>query len=97
MVQAGEADVPNLIKIDTEGYESAVVAGLKSTIVRHNPCLLLEEGEDVDTMIGRHGLVGYRRFYVTEDGQLTANPEHPRRTHNGALIPSGVDVSALVV
>ena len=43
----------DLIKIDTEGSEADVIAGAKSTILRHHPLIYIEIGEDVFPSIRR--------------------------------------------
>ncbi|NLD77705.1 MAG: FkbM family methyltransferase [Acidimicrobiales bacterium] len=42
LVEAGELPVPDLVKIDVEGAEEAVVAGLRRTIEAHHPALVIE-------------------------------------------------------
>lgn len=97
LVQAGTAEAPDIIKIDTEGFEAQTIAGLSGVIKDRKPCLLLEESSDVDSIIEQGCLQGYRRLYITSDGHLTENAAHPNRSHNGALIPGHIDVTSLLV
>jgi FkbM family methyltransferase len=44
---------PAVVKIDVEGAEPAVLAGLTRTIERHRPVFLIEDADDVHEPVGR--------------------------------------------
>lgn len=96
LVQAGTVETPDIIKIDTEGFEAQVLAGLEKTLMVKKPCLLIEESPLLDVVVSRYVSAGYRRFYITRDGHLTSDKNHPVRGHNGALIPPHFDISELL-
>jgi FkbM family methyltransferase len=53
---------PDLVKIDVQGHELAVLRGMVQTLARHRPVLLIEVGpefEDVGRFLDEHG---YRLF-----------------------------------
>jgi FkbM family methyltransferase len=42
LIERGELPVPDLVKVDVEGAEEAVVAGLRRTLEKHHPALVIE-------------------------------------------------------
>lgn len=73
---------PDFVKIDVEGAESAVIAGLEATLRRSRPVMLIETGHDTAVAEQLAGF-GYRPFVFDADAR--------------ALTPwSGGDVQNLV-
>ncbi len=97
LIQAGQAESPDIIKVDTEGFEPQVLAGLKETILEKMPCMIFEEFSSLDSFVMSYVASGYRRFFITRDGYLTIDKNHPVRGHNGALIPPHINVSHMMV
>jgi FkbM family methyltransferase len=69
-VLAAEAIAPTLIKIDTEGFERRVLAGLGDTLARHRPAVVFEWNEhsrsdlpDASTVAGVFP-AGYRVYGI---------------------------------
>jgi FkbM family methyltransferase len=78
---------PSVIKIDTEGHEPSVIAGLTKTIESHRPVIFCEhislDTNDVLSMLPS----GYRLFTVNDHtGELVEGASH-EIGHNSALIP----------
>lgn len=64
-VRTGDAcladETPDLIKIDVEGMELEVLAGLSATIARARPLMLVEVGDgNLDAFLDWQGRAGYR-------------------------------------
>lgn len=51
--------VPNIIKIDVDGYELSVLRGMTETIVKHNPVIVIETNND-PAVLEWTKLMGYR-------------------------------------
>ncbi len=65
----------DLIKIDAEGSEAFVIGGLRQTIARFRPALLIEVGDATDAgpsaqLIGSVAELGYRPMRWTSSGTL---------------------------
>ena len=78
---------PTVIKIDTEGHEPAVIAGLKNTIARYRPVIFCErnspDANEVHSMLPP----GYQLFTVNDTtGELVAGALEGIG-HNCAMIP----------
>ncbi len=79
---------PRVIKIDTEGHELAVIAGLSRTIAEHRPIIFFEhislDLEKVTSLVP----ADYSMFTVSDlTGELIAGYAG-NRGHNSALLPS---------
>jgi FkbM family methyltransferase len=97
MVEEASVEAPDIIKLDTEGFEVQVLSGLEKTIIAHRPALLLERSPALEAIVPRYSALGYTGCYITRDGRLTINPRNPECGHNCALIPPGVDISSLLI
>ena len=78
---------PDLIKIDVEGYEPKVVAGLAETIREFRPVILFEHGLLNDQDV--RGLVPlqYRLLFILDEERLTADFSRRMETGDALLIP----------
>ena len=81
-----------IIKIDVEGYESAVLAGAHRTVKRHRPIIFIEVLKTADTaalnnFIHRHNYAGIQ---LHSAGTLTAtqNITHNDKAWNHAFVPN---------
>lgn len=52
LIESGELTIPDIIKIDVEGAELAVLKGAKKTINLHRPTILLEYSENTSNDAG---------------------------------------------
>lgn len=87
MVANRDTPAPSVIKIDTEGHEPRVFAGLTDTIRIHRPSVFFEHlslsDEEMRTMIPRD----YEIFTVTSrEGDLIKG-FHREAGHNSAIFP----------
>jgi FkbM family methyltransferase len=87
LVKEGSVAAPQIIKIDTEGHEIAVMHGMREIISAALPTIFFEHlsltDEEVVTLIPR----GYEIFSVSdEDGSLTPGFDRSRG-HNSVLKP----------
>ena len=78
---------PALVKIDVEGAEPAVLAGLTRTIERHRPVFLIEDADDVHDAVGRFFAVrGYRTLQYSH-AEDRFQPPTDRSARNLFYIP----------
>ena len=74
LVQAGVIAPPNLIKLDVEGHEAAVLRGARATITAHRPVILCDYNDaDTEAMV-RHALSGLA-YNVSPGPPVTAVPQ----------------------
>lgn len=58
LIATGRVEPPDLVKIDVEGAEPAVLAGMMSTLARHQPVVVIEvDGPDEDVLAERRRAV----------------------------------------
>jgi len=80
--------LPDVVKIDVEGFEPDVVAGLKNVIARQQPVIFFEyhflTNEEIQGMIP----VGYEIFLMLDDGSLTSNFSKRGLGHDAVLFPA---------
>lgn len=78
---------PSVIKIDTEGHEPAVIAGLSNTIAKHRPVIFCEHISLDINQVKAMLPPGYRIFTVCDhDGSMVEGASEGLG-HNSALIP----------
>jgi len=95
VVASHHLDRVDLLKVDVEGGESAVLDGATRTLAEHRPILLLEvfdpflrrEGTDADTLFDRVVGLGYRPHVLGDDG-LVAVEAHDPDEHNYVFLPA---------
>jgi FkbM family methyltransferase len=64
---------PHVIKIDVEGFEPCVFAGLKETIAEHHPILFFEHTFLSDEQIRGLRPKDYLLYFVQDDGSITTD------------------------
>jgi len=74
LVQAGVIAPPNLIKLDVEGHEAAVLCGALTTITAHRPVLLCDYN-DADTEALVRQALGGLAYDVSPGPPVTAVPQ----------------------
>jgi FkbM family methyltransferase len=70
---------PNVIKIDVEGFEPSVFAGLRETIARHRPILAFEHIYLSDEQIQEMAPRDYLLYFIQNDGSMETDIS--RRSH----------------
>ena len=81
------APAPSVIKIDVEGYEPQVFAGLREVIQAAQPVLFFEHlflsHEQIQSIVPK----GYTWFLILDQGGLTQDLAKRDRSHDSVLIP----------
>ena len=67
---------PAFVKIDVQGFETQVIAGLHTTIVKSRPVLLLERSGCDEALFGRLGGLGYDPFVYRSDADTFEHYAH---------------------
>jgi len=93
-VRAGDAvrrelqlPAPDVIKIDVEGFEPNVFAGLARTITEKRPIIVFEHSHLSDEQVGQLVLPDYLRYFLLYDGTASATFESRGRGPDAILIP----------
>jgi FkbM family methyltransferase len=87
LVQEKQFTPPDIIKIDTEGHEIEVIAGLAEVIATFRPCIFFEHISLDDAEIS--GLIppNYELYSVSDlDGMLSSGINR-KTSHNSVLVP----------
>jgi FkbM family methyltransferase len=79
---------PQVIKIDVEGFEPSVLAGLTETIAEHRPILVFEHIFLSDEQI--RGLIprDYVLFFIQDDGSMATDFSERRKGHDAIVVPA---------
>jgi FkbM family methyltransferase len=80
---------PDVIKIDAEGYEPKVLAGLAETIARHQPIIFFEHICLMDGALAALAPDGYEMIFIGDDGKLFPELDQRKRGHDAILVPRG--------
>jgi FkbM family methyltransferase len=79
---------PNVMKIDVEGFEPSVFAGLAETIAEHRPIIFFEHiylsDEQVKALIPKNYLI----FFIQDDGSIETNFSVRRAGHDAIIVPA---------
>jgi FkbM family methyltransferase len=79
---------PNVIKIDVEGFEPHVIAGLADTINSGRPAIVFEHiflsDEQIRTLVPN----GYSLVFILDDGRLSADFANRTQSCNAILLHS---------
>jgi len=91
LVARHQAEPPNLIKIDTEGHEKEVIAGLSATIKKMKPDIFFEHIDQNDQEIEAMCPAGYELFTVTNKSGKLERGLHRKLGHNSVFLPSSLN------
>jgi len=80
--------VPQVIKIDVEGFEPSVFAGLKETIARHHPILAFEHTHLSDEQIQKLVPRDYLLFFIQTDGSLNTDISMRHNSYDAIIVPA---------
>lgn len=97
---------PEFVKIDVEGYEERVLAGMRETLASVPPKLIIcEANQQIDSLTSPSALIkyvaefGYAIFRIRSDGlraYALGDNLHPRDDANLAFVHSSAYTSALI-
>jgi FkbM family methyltransferase len=79
---------PHVMKIDVEGFEPSVFAGLTETIAEHRPILFFEHLFLSDQQIRELMPKDYVLFFIQDDGSTTTDFSERRKGHDVIVIPA---------
>jgi FkbM family methyltransferase len=79
---------PQVIKIDVEGFEPSVLAGLTETIAEHRPILVFEHLFLSDEQIRELTPRGYELYFIQDDGSITPDFSDRRKGHDAIVVPT---------
>ena len=79
--------LPSVVKIDVEGFEPEVIAGMSTIIARAEPILFFEYQFLTDDEIRALIPPGYEILLMLDDGRLTADFTKRALGHDAALFP----------
>jgi FkbM family methyltransferase len=80
---------PAIVKIDAEGHEPSVFAGLSRIIHQNKPIIIFEHDHLTDERINEITPEGYDKFSIDDEtGELLASIDR-RTSHNSVMIPKG--------
>ncbi|MCC5922975.1 MAG: FkbM family methyltransferase [Crocinitomicaceae bacterium] len=82
-----------MIKIDVEGFEYAVLLGMKNILTHQKPILLIEIfHESQEKIHGYLAELGYQKYYIDDNGNLSQEAKNCARMNfiYAALIPSNL-------
>lgn len=83
----------DFVKIDVEGFEYSVLAGMQSTIARYHPTVLCEiykgtnSNQDPEKTVDMMKCSGYRTF-VLKEGKLSEYERHDDEFYNYLFVPN---------
>lgn len=80
---------PHVIKVDVEGFEPEVFAGLAETIAEARPVIFYEHIMLTDEQVRKLTPAGYTLRFQLEDGTLVAEIARRMEGHNAVLWPPG--------
>ncbi len=79
---------PQVVKIDVEGFETSVFAGLTETIAEHRPILVFEHLFLSDEQIRELIPIGYLLYFIQDDGSMETDFTARRNGHDAIIVPS---------
>jgi FkbM family methyltransferase len=81
---------PDVIKIDVEGFEPDVFAGLRETIAEHRPTVFFEHcwlsDEQLEEILSCMP-EGYRPRYISKSGAVSDDPSARKLSDDAVLVP----------
>jgi FkbM family methyltransferase len=79
---------PHVIKIDVEGFEPSVFAGLTETIAKHRPILAFEHIYLSDEQIKELEPTDYLLFFIQNDGSMETDISRRAHGFDAMLVPA---------
>lgn len=88
LVASGDLAAPDVVKIDTEGHELAVLKGMEHIIARYRPVIFFEHISLSDAEMATCVPPGYALYSVDDDDGTLKIGMSRSRGHNSALLPA---------
>jgi len=79
---------PDVMKIDVEGFEPSVFAGLSATIAEHRPIIVFEHIFLSDEQIRELIPKDYLLYFIQDDGSITTDFSIRRKGHDVIVVPT---------
>jgi FkbM family methyltransferase len=79
---------PDMIKIDVEGFEPQVLAGMQKIVAQNSPAIFFEHIWLSEEAIRKCQPPGYELLFLLDDGTLTSEFDARLRGANAIFIPS---------
>jgi FkbM family methyltransferase len=95
--QSLKLPAPDVMKVDVEGFEPQVFAGLAQTISENRPVIFFEHIWLTDEQVKSLAPENYSLTFILDDGQLTTDFTHRREGHDAILIPLERDQAGKMV
>ena len=80
---------PHVIKVDVEGFEAQVLAGLEKTIAETKPVIFFEHILATDEQVRALVPPNYQLRFLLDDGRLVEDFALRMHGHNAVLLPAG--------
>jgi hypothetical protein len=80
--------LPDVIKIDVEGFEPQVLAGLEQIIGTKRPVIFFEHGLLSEKAVKQLVPAGYNLLFIGRDGSITAGDCARRESDDAILVPN---------
>jgi FkbM family methyltransferase len=78
---------PQVMKIDVEGFEPNVFAGLSETISQHRPIIVFEHLFLTDKQINELMPKDYLLYFIQDDGSIATDYSVRRQGHDAIIVP----------
>jgi FkbM family methyltransferase len=78
---------PDVIKIDVEGFEPSVFAGLAETIAKHRPIITFEHIFLSDDQIKQLVPKGYQLYFIQHDGSIATDISLRQKGRDAIVVP----------
>ncbi|HEV7926019.1 MAG TPA: FkbM family methyltransferase [Verrucomicrobiae bacterium] len=79
---------PQVMKIDVEGFEPSVFAGLAETVAAHRPILVFEHIFLSDEQIRKLIPKNYALYFIQDDASIITDFANRRQGHDAILVPA---------
>jgi FkbM family methyltransferase len=79
---------PQVMKIDVEGFEPSVFAGLSETIAEHRPIIVFEHLFLSDEQIKELTPKDYLLYFIQDDGSIETDFSVRREGHDAIILPT---------